>query len=115
MIDPNIQAKYETEILRLQDELTSLEVGSEEYNAVQGELLKAMEVMNEMSKIDDARKGAKVDTRVKVATFVAGLILTPIITTGCQRYLAKFIGTVEQMETFTSTAGRAISSWFRWK
>lgn len=110
-----IAAKYEEEIRRLQNELASLTPGSEEYNAVQGELMKAMEVMNEMVKIEHARKGAKVDTTIRVVTFVGGLILTPVITTACQKHLAKFIGTVEQMETFTSTPGRSMSSWFRWK
>lgn len=111
----DIVAKYEVEVRRLQDVLNECEPGTEEYNAVQAELMKAMEVMNEMVKIEHARKGAKVDTAVRVVTFVGGLVLTPVITTLCQRNLAKFIGTVEQMETFTSTPGRSMSSWFRWK
>lgn len=110
----NIAANYEVEIRRLQDELTALEPGSDEYNAVQTELLKAMEVMNEMVKIDHARKGAKVDTAIRIVATVGGVVLTPIIATCCQKHLAKFIGTIEQMETFTSTPGRAMSSWFRW-
>ena len=114
-MDTNIKAKYEAEVSRLQEELSKQMPGTEEYNAVQSELMKAMEVMNEMVKIDDARKGAKVDTTVKVMTFTVGLVATPIITTVCQKHLAKFIGTVEQMETFTSMPGRAMSSWFRWK
>lgn len=115
MDNKSIVAKHEVEVRRLQDELSLLTPGTEEYNAVQEELLKAMEAMNEMVKIDHARKGAKVDTAIRVVTFVGGLTLTPVITTLCQRNLAKFIGTVEQMETFTSTAGRSMSSWFRWK
>jgi hypothetical protein len=110
----NIAANYEVEIRRLQDELTACEPGTDAYNAVQTELLKAMEVMNEMVKIDHARKGAKVDTAMRVATFVGGVILTPAVTYCFQKKLAKFIGTVEQMETFTSMAGRSMSSWFRW-
>ena len=110
-----IVARYEVEIHRLQDALRKLEPGTEEYNAVHGELLKAVERMNDIVKTEDARKGAKTDTVVRVVTFVGGLVLTPVITTLCQRNLAKFIGTVEQMEIFTSTPGRSISSWFRWK
>lgn len=115
MMNESIMANYEAEVKRLQTELSSLEPGTEEYNTVQGELLKMMEVMNEMAKIKDARKGAKVDTAVKIGTFAAGLILTPLIATGCQRYLAGFIGKVEQMETFTSIPSKGMSSWFRWK
>ena len=115
MVTDAIEARYEVEIHRLQDELKSLTPGTDEYKAVHEELLKALEVMNETTKIEDSRKSAKTDTVVKVTTFVAGLVLTPVITTFCQRSLAKFIGTIEQMETFTSTAGRSMSSWFRWK
>ena len=115
MITDAIEARYEVEVHRLQDTLKQLEPGTEQYEAVHVELLKAMEVMNETTKIEDARQGAKTDMVVKVTTFAAGLVLTPVITTLCQRSLAKFIGTVEQMETFTSTAGRSMSSWFRWK
>ena len=115
MVTDAIEARYEVEIHRLQDELKSLTPGTDEYKAVHEELLKALEVMNETTKIEDSRRSAKTDTVVKVTTFAAGLVLTPVITTFCQRSLAKFIGTVEQMETFTSTAGRSMSSWFRWK
>ena len=115
MVTDAIEARYEVEIHRLQDELKSLTPGTDEYKAVHEELLKALEVMNETTKIEDSRRGAKTDTVVKVTTFAAGLVLTPVITTFCQRSLAKFIGTIEQMETFTSTPGRSMSSWFRWK
>ena len=115
MVTDAIEARYEVEVHRLQDELKSLTPGTDEYKAVHEELLKALEVMNETTKIDDSRRSAKTYTVVKVTTFAAGLVLTPVITTICQRSLAKFIGTVEQMETFTSTPGRSMSSWFRWK
>ena len=115
MVTDAIEARYEVEVHRLQDELKSLTPGTDEYKAVHEELLKALEVMNETTKIEDSRRSAKTDTVVKVTTFAAGLVLTPVITTFCQRSLAKFIGTIEQMETFTSTAGRSMSSWFRWK
>lgn len=114
-MDDSIVARYEVEIHRLQDKLKQCEPGTEDYNAVQAELVKAIELMNELVKTEDARKGAKTDTTIRIATFAAGLVLTPVITTVCQKHLAKFIGEVEQMETFTSTPGRSIASWFRWK
>lgn len=114
-MDKDIKARYEAEVQRLQDKLCELEPGTDEYSVVQEELLKAMNVLNEMTKDENARKGAKTDTVVRVVTFVGGLVGTPIITYCCQKKLAKFIGTVEQMETFTSMPGRSISSWFRWK
>lgn len=114
-MDNTIKGNYEVEVKRLQNRLAELEPGSEEYGIVQEELLKAMNVLNEMTRDDNARKGAKTDTVVRVVTFVGGLVGTPIITYCCQKKLAKFIGEVEQMETFTTMAGRSISSWFRWK
>ena len=115
MVTDAIEARYEVEVHRLQDELKSLTPGTDEYKVVHEELLKALEVVNETTKIEDSRRSAKTDTVVKVTTFAAGLVLTPVITTFCHQSLANFIGTVEQMETFTSTAGRSMSSWFRWK
>lgn len=114
-MDATIKQNYELEVRRLQKELKELTPGSDEYSAVQGELLAAMNVLNEMTKDENARKGAKTDVIIRVATFVGGLVGTPIITYHCQKRLAKFIGTVEQMETFTTMPGRSISSWFRWK
>ena len=115
MVTDAIEARYEVEVHRLQDELKSLTPGTDEYKAVHEELLKAMEVMNETTKIEDSRISAIIYFFFYFSMLSAGLVLTPVITTFCQRSLAKFIGTIEQMETFTSTAGRSMSSWFRWK
>ena len=68
-----------------------------------------------MHKNDSDRKTAEKDQYIRIATFAAGLILAPILETVCKRELARFIGTVEQMEYFTSSAGKSISGWFRWK
>ena len=64
-----IEARYEVEVHRLQDTLKTLDPGTEQYEAVHQELLKALEVLNETTKIEDSRRGAKTDTVVKVATF----------------------------------------------
>ena len=112
----DIKVNHEVEIKRLQDELSALEPGTDQYNAVQAELLNAINVLNEMAKTVDSRKGAKTDTIIRAVTFVGGMVGTPIVTYFCQKKLARFIGEVEQMETFTSTPGRSIGSWFRgWK
>ena len=69
MVTDAIEARYEVEVHRLQDELKSLTPGTDEYKSVHEELLKALEVMNETTKIEDSRKSAKTDTVVKVTTF----------------------------------------------
>ena len=111
----DIKVNQEVEIKRLQDALTEHSPGTDEYNAILEALMTEINSLNEMVKTIDARKGAKTDTIIRVVTFIGGLVGTPIVTYFCQKKLAKFIGTVEQMETFTTMPGRSISSWFRWK
>lgn len=111
----NTQNRHDEELNRMYDMLSTCEPGTDEYERILGEIMKAKEGETELLKIEDARKAAKIDTKIRVGTFVAGLIFAPIIDTICKRSLAKFIGTVEQMETFTSTPGRSMSSWFKWR
>lgn len=111
----NTQNRHDEELNRMYDILSTCEPGTDEYDRVLSEIMKAKEGEAEILKIEDARKEAKIDNKIKLSIFIAGLIATPIIDTLCKRSLAKFIGTVEQMETFTSTAGRSMSSWFKWK
>ena len=110
-----IKQRHNEEMNRLYDKLATLEPGTEEYTKVLNELMKAMDGENEITKISDAKEDAKWDRVIKIGTFAAGLVIAPFVDTVCKRSLAKFIGTVEQMETFTSSPGRSISSWFRWK
>ena len=111
----NIETRHEMVMTRLYDKLEGLEPGSEEYEKVFTELMKAMDGKNEFTRIEDARNDAKKDRVIRIGTFVAGLALTPAIDYFAKKGLAKFIGTIEQMECFTSTPGRSIGSWFRWK
>lgn len=110
-----IETRHNDELNRMYDKLSTLEPGTEEYETVLTEIMKAKDGETELKKIYDARDEAKKDRIFKIGTFAAGLVLAPIIDTICKRSLAKFIGTVEQMETFTSTPGRSMSSWFKWK
>lgn len=111
----NIETRHEKVMAKLYDKLETLEPGTDEYEKVLGEIMKAMEGKNEIARIEDARNDAKKDRVIKVGTFIAGLALTPAIDYFAKKGLAKFIGTIEQMECFTSTPGRSINSWFRWK
>ena len=52
---------------------------------------------------------------VQIGIFAAGLIITPIAEYIVKGALASKIGKIEQFETYTSSAGRSISSWFRLK
>lgn len=110
-----IENRHEKVMATLYDKLETLEPGTDEYDKVLGEIMKAMDGKTELTRIEDARTDAKKDRVIKVCTFAAGLALTPAIDYFAKKGLAKFIGTVEQMECFTSTPGRSIGSWFRWK
>lgn len=111
----DIRVKYDEEIRRLQKKQSECEVGTEEYAEVQGQLLAAINARNEMVKTDDARKGARVDTAIRIATLIGGVVITPIVTLKCKERLTNVIGKIEQIDTFVSTPGRSISSWFNWK
>lgn len=110
-----LEKRHEDELNRMYDRLEALQPGTDEYAAVLSEIMKARNGENEAKRLKHDRDSAKVDQYVKIGLFVGGLILTPVIDTLCKRNLTKYIGTIEQMETFTSSPGRSISSWFRWK
>lgn len=118
---------------RLYSELEKLQPGTDEYEKVLTEVTKAAITRNEFKKMDiaeaeaknsksvaeaetkNSKSAANKELAIKIVTIVAGVALTPVIDLACKRSLARFIGTVEQMETFTSTPGRSMSSWFRFK
>jgi hypothetical protein len=110
-----IENKHEKELNRMYDRLSALEPGSEEYDKVLAAIMKARDGETELKKIESERESAKTDNWIKIGTFVVGLIAAPLIDLGIKKSLAKYIGTIEQMETFTSTPGRSMSGWFRFK
>lgn len=117
-----IHERQDAELNRLYDKLNTLEPGTDEYEKLLSEITKATTVRNENRKIEIAeteaktcKSNAKKDIAIKVATIVTGVLLTPVIDYALKRSMVNVIGKVEQMETFTSTAGRSMSSWFKWK
>ena len=99
-----IKKRHDEELNRMYDKLKTLEPGTEEYDNVVSVIVKAQTGDTEKKELD-----------LKLIMFGAGLVITPVIDLLCKRSLTKYIGTIEQMETFTSSAGRSIGSWFRWK
>lgn len=110
-----LRSRHDAEMIRMYDKLKTLEPGSEEYEKVLSMLMKAKAGESELAKIEADKETANRDLWVKIGMFTAGLVMTPVIDTLCKGRLVKLIGTVEQMETFTSTPGRSMSSWFKWK
>lgn len=110
-----LKKRHDAELHRMYDKLGTLEPGSEEYDQVLSEIMKAKGGEIDLIKIEADKEAARKDLMIKIGTFTAGLLLAPVIDTLCKRSLAKYIGTIEQMETFTSTPGRSMSSWFKWK
>ena len=102
--------RHEVEMNRLYDHLSKLEPGTEEYDKVLAEITKARESEIENSKVDVSKR----DLAIKVGTSLAAVIVTPLLTYGLNRSMVKYIGKVEQMEIFTSTAGkRMIPDFFK--
>lgn len=110
-----LKHRHDAELNRMYDRLKALEPGTEEYDKVLSTIMKAKTGENEIAKIEADKELAKRDLWIKIGTFGAGLVVVPVVDLCCKRNLVKLIGKVEQMETFTSSAGRSLSSWFKWK
>ena len=76
--------------------------------------LKAEEEKN-LREEETKKKEAKIDRIVQIAIFGSGLILAPVIDTGCKKIYARMLCEFEKDYTFTTTAGRALSGLFRFK
>lgn len=121
MKDETKELLEEVTVKRLSESLANS--GEEEDESFE-EAMKSVDKLIELEKLEaekDARlsedefrkKEASNNRKIQIATFVVGLVVAPVIDLAAKKSLAKFIGTVEQMEYFTSSAGKSISSWFR--
>lgn len=57
----------------------------------------------------------KTDRIIQIGTFSAGLVLTPLVDFAFKKAFAKMLCEFEKDYTFTTTAGRSLSSLFRFK
>lgn len=102
--------RHEVEMNRLYDHLSTLQPGTEEYDNVLSELTKARESEIEVTKVNVSKH----DLAIKVGSIVLTAFVVPVVTYGLNRSMVKYIGKVEQMEIFTSTAGkRMIPDFFK--
>lgn len=102
--------RHEVEMNRLYDHLSKLEPGTEEYDKVLSEITKARESEIEMNKVDVSKR----DLHVKIGSAALAVFVTPVVTYVLNRSMVKYIGKIEQMEIFTSTAGkRMIPDFFK--
>lgn len=104
------ETRHEEEVKRLYDYLATLQPGTEEYNNVLTMLTKIRESETSINKVDME----KIDMAIKVGSIVLATFAAPLLTYGLNRSMVKYIGKVEQMEIFTSTAGkRMIPDFFK--
>lgn len=102
--------RHEVEMDRLYDHLATLQPGTEEYDNVLAAITKARESEIEISKVNVNKQ----DLIIKVGSIVLATFVAPALTYGLNRSMVKYIGKVEQMEIFTSTAGkRMIPDFFK--
>lgn len=64
---------------------------------------------------DQKKEETKLNHVIHIATFAAGILLPPVLDIICKTYYAKRVCEYEQTDTFTTSAGRGISTWFRFK
>ena len=79
--------------------------------------MKKMEIENERNLREEISKKeeAKKDRWVQVGIFGGGLLLGPVIEVCCKKVYARMLCEFEKDYTFTTTAGRGLSSLFRFK
>ena len=61
------------------------------------------------------KEEAKKERWIRIGEFAAMLVLAPIIETTCKKAFAKLICNFERTDSFYTTAGRSLSSLFRFK
>lgn len=110
----------------IEDRLERALSGEDDDNKAFKEAMEAISKQNELYSIDVSnqknahdeqirREEAKKDRIVQVATFAAGLVVAPIVEFICKKSYAKMLCEFEKDYTFTTTAGRGLSSLFRFK
>ena len=102
--------KEAMEAVGKQIEVEKIELSHEEAN-------KKMKIEEEKNLRDEeaAKEKERKDRLVQISIFAAGLIAGPVIEVITKTIYANKICKLEQFETFTTSAGRGISSWFRFK
>lgn len=71
----------------------------------------AMEAVNkciDLEKVEKSTDESVKNRKIQLITFGAGLVLAPIIEVICKNHFVNKVGKIEQMETFTSSAGRSL-------
>lgn len=76
-----------------------------------GSFEEAMAAIDRQIELDKVKK----DKIMKCVEIGAAVVAAPLIEAGCKKAFAKMICTFEQDYTFTTTAGRALSSLFKFK
>lgn len=98
-------------------EALSKQIEFDKIDASHEEQLKKMEIEHEKNLRDEAarKSEAKKDRWVQIATFGAGLVVAPFIEHISKKAFARYICEFEKDYTFTTSAGRSLSSLFRFK
>lgn len=124
----------ELAVKKLED-AKNAESGTEEGVAAFDQAMQAAKLCADLMKMDDAReeleqrremedkkqareeefreKESKRNMIFRCVEIAGTLVIIPVVTYVTNKALIKDIGTIEQMETFTSTPGRALSKMFK--
>lgn len=89
--------------------------GSEDAIRAFKEATKAIELRNEMEKIEDNKKSEKKNTVLKVVEIVAVPVGLFVLDAVFKTYYMKKVCNFEKDYTFTTTAGRGLSSLFQFR
>lgn len=91
------------------------EEGSEDATRAFKEAMKAIELRNEMEKIEDAKKSEKKNTVLKVVEIAAVPVGLFVLDAIFKNHYMKKVCNFEKDYTFTTTPGRGLSSLFQFR
>lgn len=80
------------------------------------EAMEAVDRLNEMQKIENSvpkLKDRVIDISMRVIEIAVIPVSLKLVDLKCHKSLVRMIGTIEQMECFTSTPGKAIGKMFK--
>jgi hypothetical protein len=91
------------------------EEGSDEAKHAFKEAMKAIELRNEMEKIEDTKKSEKKNTVLKIVEIVAVPVGLFVLDAAFKTYYMKKVCNFEKDYTFTTTPGRGLSGLFQFR
>ena len=116
-LDPNLTPEEQKRAFNEAMQVLDRQIESDKLDVSYNEHINKLESEREKDARDDAfrKSEAKKERWIRVGEFAAMLVLAPAIEYACKKGFAKVICHFEENNTFYTSAGRSLSSLFRFK